>query len=184
MNNKNNNNLFNFVYSALFAALIIVLGFISIPIGPVPISGISLGVMLAGAVLSVRQAVYSILIVILLGAAGLPVFSGFTGGIGILLGPRGGYYLGFLLGVGIISLLRGNNNNTFRLFAAIFTGSILIEYIIAIPWLLFITQMHLKQAIWLGMLPFLPGDILKTILATILAKALYKNIPALRRYNE
>ena len=174
-------NLLDFIYSALFAALIIVLGFISIPIGPVPISGINLGVMLAGAVLSPRQAIYSILIVILLGAAGLPVFSGFTGGIGVLLGPRGGYYLGFLLGVGIISLLRGNNDNIFRLFAAIFVGGILIDYIVAIPWLLFITQMHLKQAIWLGMLPFLPGDILKVLLASFLAKTIYKNLPVLRR---
>ena len=70
-------NTRDYIYASLFAALTIVLGFISIPvpISPVPISGVSLGIMLAGCVLTVRQSVYSVLAVILLGAIGLPVFS-------------------------------------------------------------------------------------------------------------
>ncbi|WP_231036153.1 biotin transporter BioY [Pectinatus sottacetonis] len=181
--NSGSGQIRDFIYAALFAALIIVLGFISIPIGPVPISGVSLGVMLAGSILSVKRALYSVLTVIFLGAAGLPVFSGFTGGMGVLLGPRGGYYAGFLLGVAVISFVIGDSNNTFRIGAGIFLGGIVIEYIVAIAWLLFITQMNMKQAITVGMLPFIPGDLLKVILAVFITKTLHKNIPGLRRDN-
>lgn len=179
---KGTASLQGFVYSALFAALIIVLGFISIPIGPVPISGISLGVMLAASVLPPKRAAYSVLIVILLGAAGLPVFSGFAGGMGILLGPRGGYYAGFLVGAYIISFCIGSSNNWARLLTANIIGGMLVVYAIAIPWLIFVTHLEVGQAFFAGALPFLPGDLLKALVTTVLARTLRRNIPgAVRR---
>lgn len=175
---SSSSSLHGFIYSALFAALIIVLGFISIPIGPVPISGINLGVMLAASILSPKRASCSILIVILLGAVGLPVFSGFTGGMGMLLGPRGGYYLGFVVGAYITALCRGEVS-WIRLFFANILGSIIIEYAVALPWLVFVTKLQLMQSIFVGFLPFMPGDILKIILTTIFVTTLHKNAPSL-----
>jgi biotin transport system substrate-specific component len=173
----------DFIYAAVFAALTIVLGFVSVPLpfSPVPISGISLGVMLAGSVLSIRQAAYSVLTVILLGAVGLPVFSGFTGGLGILLGPRGGYYLGFMLGAGLIAWLRGTGAGMGRFFLVNVVGGILAVYAVAVPWLSFVTGMSLLQAVWAGAAPFIIGDLLKAGLVSLLAVALRKHAAVSRR---
>lgn len=176
-----NSSLSDFIYSALFTSLTIVLGFVSIPIpiSPVPVSGITLGVMLTGSVLNYKQAFYSILTLILLGAIGLPVFSGFVGGIGILLGPRGGYYFGFLIGVVVISLLKPKDSNFFVMFMANIIGGVLVAYLIAIPWLSFVTEITLYQAFFSGAVPFIVGDILKAIIATMLALVLNKHLKAI-----
>lgn len=176
---RSSSSLRDFIYAALFAALIIVLGFVSIPIGPVPISGINFGVMIGASILAPKQAVYSVLIVILLGAAGLPVFSGFVGGIGVLMGPRGGYYIGFILEAYFTAKFIGSDNSTMRLFWANLIGDIVLVYIIAVPWLIFVTQLNLRQAFFIGMLPFMPGDLIKIILTTLFVKTLHKNIPSL-----
>nr|WP_092070871.1 biotin transporter BioY [Dendrosporobacter quercicolus]NSL48401.1 biotin transporter BioY [Dendrosporobacter quercicolus DSM 1736]SDM15580.1 biotin transport system substrate-specific component [Dendrosporobacter quercicolus] len=162
--------LTDFVYAALFAALTTVLGFISIPlpISPVPISGLSLGIMLAGTILTVRQAVFSVLTLVLMGAAGVPVFSGLTGGIGVLLGPRGGYYFGFLLGVGLIAWLKGRDNQLWRLALANLTGGVVLVYLFGVSWLSFITGMGLEKALIAGALPFIPGDLFKVAVATVI----------------
>lgn len=172
----------DFVYSGLFAALTIALGFVSIPlpISPVPISGISLGVMLAGSVLTPRQAMYSVLTIIMLGAVGLPVFSGFTGGLGVLFGPRGGYYFGFMIGAMAIAHLRGNGDNIIRLFLANAFGGILIVYFFAVPWLSFVTGMNMQQAFVAGALPFIIGDLLKAATASMLAIVLTKHVTVFR----
>ncbi len=169
-----NENLRGFIYAALFSALIIVLGFVSIPIpiSPVPISGISLGVMLAGSCLKSKQAFYSVLTVILLGAIGLPVFSGFTGGIGILLGPRGGYYFGFLFAAFFIAFFSDKNTSLIKMILLNFIGGIVIAYLFAVPWLAFVTQMNWKQAFYAGALPFIIGDVIKVFIASTLAVSL------------
>ncbi|MDR3349071.1 MAG: biotin transporter BioY [Acidaminococcales bacterium] len=167
----------DFIYAALFAALTISLGFVSIPVpfSPVPISGISLGVMLSGSILSVRQAVNSVLAIILMGAAGLPVFSGFAGGLGILFGPRGGYYLGFMAGAGLIAFLRGSSAGPVRFFFANVLGGIFIVYLFAVPWLAFVSGMDFYQALAAGALPFVIGDLLKAGIASMLAVAVHKH---------
>ena len=173
--NNISNKLKDFIYSALFAALTIALGFVSIPIGPVPISGMSLGIMLAGSVLTAKQAMYSALTIILMGAIGLPVFSGFVGGIGVLFGPRGGYYAGFLMGTGVIALLRGKEVSVLRLFLANIIGGIVIVYFFAVLWLSFVLDMSFNQAFFVGVVPFLIGDFLKAGIASALAIALHKH---------
>ncbi len=169
-----NSRLKDLIYAALFAALTIALGFISIPIpvSPVPISGVTLGVMLAGSVLSPRQAAYSMLTIILLCAAGLPVFSGFLGGIGAVIGPRGGYYAAFVPGAAAISLLRGNNSGVSRLFFANIIGGILIVYAVAVPWLSLVTGMPLWPAVMAGAAPFIIGDFLKAVIASMAGMAI------------
>ena len=87
---------YDLVYAALFAVLITVCSWISIP-AAVPFTLQTLGVFLAVNVLGGRRGSLSVLVYILLGTIGLPVFQSFTGGIGILLGNTGGYIVGFLL---------------------------------------------------------------------------------------
>lgn len=150
------------VYAALFAALIGVLGFISIPLpfSPVPLSGQSLGIMLAGGLLTTRQAALSVLIFILVGAVGVPIFSGMVGGVGILV-TRGGYYIGFLVGAILLTRLRGNGTNYWRLLMATVVGGMLSVYSFGAVWLSVVTGMELSAAIMAGVVPFIPGDLVK-----------------------
>lgn len=172
----------DFLYSALFAALICVLAAVVIPLPftPVPISGQSLGVMLAGCILTPRQAGLSLLVFLLLGAVGLPVFAGFNGGIGIIIGPRGGYLIGYMLGAIVIALLKGNGQKWWRLALANIIGGMGVVYLIGLPWLDFFTNIGLTKAIYAGLLPFLICDSLKVIIATILALAINKRLSATR----
>lgn len=176
MNTKS--NVLDYVYAGLFAALTAVLGLISIPLpfSPVPVSGQSLGVMLAGSILKTKQAVLSVLVFILIGAVGLPVFSGFAGGMSVVLGPRGGYYLGFLIGAAAIAWIRGKNNNILRLALANVVGGIFCVYLFGILWLNFLTGMGLKAAFLAGALPFIPGDLFKVFAATAIGIILNKRL--------
>jgi biotin transport system substrate-specific component len=173
------NEVTDFVYAALFAALIAVLGLVSIPlpISPVPVTGQSLAIMLAGSILTVRQAAFSVLTFLLIGAVGVPVFAGLTGGIGILVGPRGGYLLGFLVGAIVIALLKGQNNNKWRLVFANMVGGIVVVYAFGVVWLNFVTGMGLEKAFMVGVLPYIPGDLFKVFVATVIGIAVNKQLP-------
>jgi len=162
------------IYSSIFAALISVLGYVVIPLpfSPVLITGQTLGIMLAGQVLGPLQAFVSVFIFILLGVAGVPVFSGGRAGIEVLAGTSGGYILGFLVGAVIISLLCKKTNNLWRLGGAAIIGGIIVVYLFGVTWLSFVTGMGVEKAFVGGALPFIPGDILKVVASTLLAKRL------------
>lgn len=166
------------VYAGIFAALIAVLGLVSIPlpISPVPISGQTLAIMLAGSILTVRQAALSVLTFLLIGAVGMPVFAGATGGIAVLFGPRGGYLWGFLLGAIVIGLLKGSGIKMWRLALANAIGGIVVVYLLGVPWLGIITGMGLNKAWVAGALPFIPGDLVKVAVATVLGAAVNRKL--------
>lgn len=172
----------DFIYPAMFAALTAVLGLISVPLpfSPVPVSGQSLGIMLAGSILTTRQAALSVLTFILIGAVGVPVFSGLTGGLGMLLGPRGGYYLGFLIGVIVIALLCRQSRSPWRLALANLIGGIVIVYVFGVSWLSVVTGMGIDKAIVAGALPFIPGDLFKVFLASFIGAAINKRLGTFR----
>jgi len=176
------NKINDLIYAALFAAITAVLGIVSIPLPfcPVPVSGQSLGIMLAGSVLTIKQAVFSVLTFILVGAVGIPVFSGLVGGLGIVVGPRGGYYLGFLVGVAVISSLRGKNNSLWRLALANIMGGIIAVYFFGTLWLSFVTGIEIEKAIMVGALPFLPGDLFKVFASTVIGVAINKRLDRFR----
>lgn len=160
------------LYAAIFAALIAVLGYLIIPLpfSPVPITGQTLAVMLAGCVLTPLQAGLSVITFIFMGAIGIPVFSGGTAGIGIIFGTKGGYLLGFLIGSIVISLIRGKSNSIPRMIFACVIGGIIIVYVLGVPWLSHITGMGIHKAFTVGALPFIPGDLMKAIVAGFIAK--------------
>jgi biotin transport system substrate-specific component len=160
------------LYAAIFASLIAVLGYLIIPLpfSPVPITGQTLAVMLAGCVLTPLQAGLGVITFIFMGAIGIPVFSGGTAGIGVILGTKGGYLLGFLIASIVISLIRGKSNSIPRMIFACIIGGIIIVYILGVPWLSYITGMGINKAFTVGALPFLPGDLIKAIVAGFIAK--------------
>lgn len=158
-------------HAAVFTALISISAYITIPlpISPVPITLQSLIVMLAGVILTTKQAAFSILTFLLLGLA-LPIFSGGQSGIGVLAGPTGGYLIGYLIGAVVISILVKNfmpEKNKLLLGFYIFIGGIVIIHLLGSLWLGYVNKLSLREAFIAGSLPFIPGDMLKVVIATI-----------------
>jgi biotin transport system substrate-specific component len=169
---ESTNQLRMMVYASLFAALTAVGAFVAIPIGPVPIVLQNMFVYLAGLLLGGRWGLASVGVYLLAGACGLPVFAGGLGGIGRIVGPTGGYLIGYLPTVFLIGHIskRTNPRVIFDVLAMI-CGSVVL-YACGITWLKIVTGMTLAKALAVGMVPFLIGDALKIAAATAIAKAL------------
>ncbi|HQM94590.1 biotin transporter BioY [Candidatus Dojkabacteria bacterium] len=154
---------------ALFSALTAVGGFISIPFYPVPLTLQVFFVLLSGAILGKKLGALSQMVYLGLGIIGAPVFHNFTGGIGILFGPTGGFLLGFIPGAYISGLLYERFNKDLIRFFGLIT-SLAPIYFIGILWLSFITTIPIEKAILVGGIPFIPGDIVKSIMTLLIEK--------------
>ena len=165
-------------YISLFATLIAVSGYISIPLpfSTVPVTAQTLAVMLAGCLLPVGHAASSVLVFLLMGTVGLPVFSGGTAGLGIVLGKTGGYLIGFVAGAAVIAALKGRKPGFFRLLAVNAIGGIVVVYAFGVLWLNYVTGIGISKAIIFGAVPFLPGDIVKAAVAALVSAKLSKHI--------
>ncbi|MCY6355158.1 biotin transporter BioY [Clostridium sp. ZS2-4] len=170
------------IYAALFAALTGVLGYLVIPLpfSPVPITGQTLAVMLAGCVLTPLQAGLSMITFLFLGAVGVPVFSGGRAGLGVIAGPSGGYLIGFLIGAVVISMVKGKGDSFVRLIFASVVGGIMVVYLIGVPWLASMTGMGISKAITAGALPFIPGDLFKAFAAGLIGKKINYQLGKIR----
>jgi biotin transport system substrate-specific component len=145
--------------------------FIQVPIGPVPIVLTNLFVLLSGLLLGARWGAASAALYLLIGAIGLPVFSGGRGGLAHLFGPTGGYLFGFILSAWITGFISGRFHRSVNgSVIAVILGSLII-YGLGVPWLKAITQMTWNKAWMVGMVPFLPGDALKAVAAVILFRS-------------
>jgi biotin transport system substrate-specific component len=162
---------------SLFTALICVSSYIRIdlPYGA-PLTAQTLAVMLAGSILAPRHAAFSLFTYLLLGAVGAPIFAGGTAGLPIILGKTGGYLIGFLVGAVVISLTRGKKSSLIRLGIANVIGGIIVVNLFGAVWLNYITGMGMAKTFMLGVLPFIPGDLIKAAAATIIAIRLNKYI--------
>ena len=160
------------VFASLLAALMTAGAYISIPVGPVPIVLQNMFVFLAGLLLGCRWGLASVGVYLLAGACGLPVFAGGMGGIGRIVGPTGGYLIGYLPAVFIIGYIsaRGAARISFDI-AAMICGTIIL-YACGVTWLKTLTGMPWSKALTVGMYPFLVGDALKIVAAAAIAKAI------------
>lgn len=156
-------------YSAAFIALIVCGSWISIPFWPVPLTLQTLFVLLAGAVMK-RQAVIPVGMYVLLGAIGLPFFHNGMSGIGVLLGPTGGYLIGFIAAAAIAGLAYESDREPVRI-AGLAMASLTI-LAIGSAWLAVTSGMAFSAALVIGMLPFLPGDVVKASAAYLIARRL------------
>ncbi len=171
-------NIRSMVMTALFAAILVVLSFISIPVpfSTVPITGQTLGIMLIGSILGPLEAVAAVIVYIFLGAVGLPVFAGGNSGLGTLFGPSGGFLFSFIFGAFVISLIKGDGKKIMRLAIANIFGGIIVVYLIGVPWLSFILKISLTKGFLIGALPYLPLDIIKAVFAVIIAVAVNRRL--------
>ena len=163
--------------TAVMAAVICVLGPISmaIPISPVPISLASMTVYLAVTVLGMKLGTLSCLIYLLLGLVGLPVFSGGSAGAAKLFGPTGGYLVGYLFLALIAGAFVGRyTENKWKSIAFAALGMVLgtmVLYALGTAWLAYSAGMDFQAALWAGVIPFIPGDLVKMVIAVLLGSA-------------
>ncbi|HJD46014.1 MAG TPA: biotin transporter BioY [Candidatus Mediterraneibacter norfolkensis] len=164
--------------TGLMTAVLCILGPFSIPlpVSPVPLSLTNFVVYLTVYLLGMKSGTVSILLYLLLGAAGLPVFSGFAGGLGKLAGPTGGYLIGFLF----VALIQGFLMERFpgkrpADIAGMVSG-LAVCYAFGTLWLDW--QMHLTPAAALaaGVIPYLPGDAVKIFIAAVVGPKLKARI--------
>lgn len=163
------------VFASLFAALTAAGAYIQIPVpfSPVPVTLQVFFVLLAGSMLKSKWGSLSMIVYTLLGIAGLPVFAGGSSGIGVLLGPTGGYIIGFILAAYIIGKLSERTENTTRSKLLINTLNmsmgVLVIYVCGVFQLMLVAEIGLGTALALGVMPFLPGELVKTAVAAYIS---------------
>lgn len=164
------------VLCALFAAFCAVCAQLTIPIQPVPITLGTFAVLLAGGFLGARYGLISLCIYILLGIVGVPVFAMMRGGLSVLGGPTGGFIIGYLPMVFITGYMIEKMGATFKnALLATFCGTIGC-YIFGIGWFVILTGKALGAAFMLCMYPFIPGDLLKVVLASLIVSRYKKKL--------
>ena len=141
---------------------------IPLPFTPVPITLQTFFVLLSGALLGSNLGTISQLSYVFLGIAGLPIFSGAGSGLFYLLGPTGGYILGFVLAAYFVGrFIKYSRDNLFSIFALLFFGD-LILLSCGVIWLKILLGYSLTKLLFIGFMPFLLGDLLKAGAASIL----------------
>ncbi len=162
------------ILCGLFAAILCVLAIVTIPIGQVPITMALLGVFLTAAILPPVSATVSVLVYLLIGAVGVPVFSGFGAGVGVLLGATGGYLMAYPLMALVVSGLS-------KLFKGRWYGywigiiiALLLCYGLGTLWFCKVTGYTFMAALAVCVFPFIPFDLAKAAAAFGVKLALHK----------
>ncbi len=164
------------VLTALFTALIAGSSLFTIPVGPVPVVLTTTFVVLSGMLGGPGIGLSAVACYLILGLIGLPVFAGGTAGMARLVGPTGGFLAGYLLAAaaGILYPYKpgiSRVRQTLRALAAAFIAGALI-YLPGLAWLKHSLSLEWKQTLQAGLLPFIPGYIIKSLTAALLARAL------------
>lgn len=174
MGEKYSNKIYMLVLCAFFAALTSVCAQIQIPLAMVPINLALFAVYMAGILLGARYGSLSMLLYVLIGAVGIPVFAGLNGGIGILVGKTGGYIIGYIIAAFLVGFLSNRFKYKFiTLLVAMIIGTISC-YFIGTLWFMFVTKINLWASLMYCVFPFILGDFIKMILAASLTIKLKK----------
>ena len=167
-------DVFSLTQIAICTAVLCVSAFLIIPLPIVPITLQLFAVVLVALLLKPSHTLTCVSLYILLGCIGLPVFSGGKGGIGVLFSPTGGFIFGFLVGAFLISLFKGKDNKMLRyIFVSIICGIIPI-YILGTGFFMIFTNSDLLGAITSVCSVFIIIDIIKSIIASVLAVTINK----------
>lgn len=163
--------------AGLFAALVAVGSWISIPLGftPVPMNLATLAVFLAGGLLGAKYGSIAVAVYAMVGAVGAPVFAGFRGGLSVLAGPTGGYIIGYILAAFVVGIIVTNGSGIVRIVAAMVAG-LAGCYALGTAWFMISTGTGFGAAMVACVIPFLPGDAIKITAGTILIRKLRKHV--------
>jgi biotin transport system substrate-specific component len=161
------------VLGTLFVALLAQVK-IPLPFTPIPLTGQTFAVLLVGAMLGSKRGILSILLYIALGAFGLPVFAGGASGLAYLSGATLGYLVGFVIAAYVIGLLaeRGLERSVRTSILPFLIGTVII-YVCGVAWLTIVLG-SFSQAVMAGLVPFLIGDLIKLLAASLVLPAAWK----------
>lgn len=161
----------------VMTAVICIMGPLSIqlPISPVPISLGTLAIYFVIYVLGMKKGTISCCIYLLIGFIGIPVFTGFTSGPAKLLGPTGGYLVGYIFMALICGFVVDKTNNIFACFSGILLGTAVL-YLFGTVWLAYQADMTFMAALAAGVLPFILGDLAKIVIAMIVGGQIKKRL--------
>lgn len=166
-------------YCALCAAFCCILSPVCIFFSPIPITCSMIGVYICGIILEPGYAAVSQGIYLLLGAIGLPVFAGFTGGIGVLIGPTGGYFIGYLPAAWLVGVLYQNAvrckpRSVWRVIHTVcaMIAGLLVCYACGTAWYLVYSGVDVPTALMVCVVAFLPADVLKIAIVCLIEPAL------------
>ena len=177
------------VFIAMYTAIICVTGFIAIPVGPIPIVLQNVLALMAAGLLGLVHGIISVALFLLLGALGLPVFSGGNGGLAVLQGPTGGFLWGYLLGTIVLGLIVAKPKideksfawkNILRMVVASIVGMIVL-YIPGIIHFMVLTESSFAKTMAVCVTPFILFDFIKLC---IIIPLVLKLRPSLGRFIE
>lgn len=166
----------------VMTAILCVLGPLSIPLpfSPIPLSLTNFAVFLAVFLLGWKWGTVSCIVYLLLGIVGVPVFSGFSGGPAKLLGPTGGYLIGFVFLAIISGIFIEKFEQKRYIVAAGMALGMLVDDLFGTVWLAYLMKLSFGQALMMGVVPYLIGDAVKLIIALLLGSALRYRLKNLR----
>lgn len=168
---------------ALMAALICIFAPMSVPIGPIPVSLTNLILYFAIFIIGTRGTLISFIVYLLIGMVGLPVFSGYSGGVAKLVGPTGGYLVGFIPMIIIMGICyktfsdKGKAMDITATMLGMIVGTIVV-YALGTVWFVFQMECELGYALSVCVIPFIPFDLGKMVIANILGRRVRKILKA------
>jgi biotin transport system substrate-specific component len=165
------------VPSSVLASAVLVLGGaaftgllaqVAVPLWPVPITGQTLAVLLVGSTLGMARGALAMALYALLGIVGVPWFSGWTGGVGVVMGPTGGYIIGFIVAAALTGWLaeRGGDRVLLRAAATFLLGTVSV-FAVGLPWLALALGLDATQTLQFGLYPFVVGGLIKAAIAAV-----------------
>ena len=170
-------NTYAMAVTALMTAVTCILAPLSIPIGPVPISLTNFAIYLSLYLLDWKKGTVSYILYLLLGLVGLPVFSGFTGGIGKLAGPTGGYIIGFIPMAIIAGIVIDKFSQRWIQILGMIVGTA-ICYAFGTAWFCIQAGYTVSAALAVCVIPFIPADLIKMVIAMIIGPEIRKRLGA------
>lgn len=160
----------------VMAAVMCVLAPWSLQIGTVPITFATLAIYFIGAIIGEKYGTISVVIYILLGLVGLPVFSGFTGGLSRIIGVTGGYIIGYIPCVYVCGVIIKRAVKKFFVYPLAMIVGTIILYIFGTLWYAYQTGNSIAAGLYVCVLPFLPGDVIKIIIASVFSHEFNKRM--------
>jgi len=169
-------NIGTLTLTALMTAVLCVLGpwALILPFSPIPFSLCTLGIYFAVILLGMNAGTISVLLYLLLGLVGLPVFTGFAGGPAKVFGPTGGYLVGYILMALICGFIAERFVGKYVIcFPGMFLGTV-VCYLFGSIWMAYQLELSFREALIIGVLPYIPGDLIKILIATTMGATLRK----------
>lgn len=165
------NNTQRLTKMALLTALLCISAYISFPLPftPAMVTALTLVATLIGLMLSPKDTFIVLIVYVLLGAVGLPVYVGGTAGLGKLLGPTGGFIFSWPIAYTVLSIFKGSERNFWQYAWRSILITIPIVYAFGIAGFMLVGNFTFEKAVWGAAIPFIPGDIIKCIVAAWLA---------------